>query len=254
MDNLIFYYSGTGNSLYDAISIGKELGNTKLVSMKHIENRRKFDISCKTLGFIFPVHFGNIPELAKAFMEDLNIIKAEYIYGVILCSRFEMKSILALRGLIKDKGNFVNYVKLHVNVNSNICCMLQNRDSILENVDAEHELDKIVRDIYQRKDNRTRQELFMEKVYSVLPNKRIGRKIEGDKGFILNEFCNHCGICVEVCGVHNIQMKEGRITFLHHCDQCFACIQYCPKEAIDIRMLTENRKRYHHPLDRKSVV
>ncbi|MDR3121471.1 MAG: flavodoxin, partial [Clostridiales bacterium] len=31
------------------------------------------------------------------------------------------------------------------------------------------------------------------------------------------------------------------------CEQCMACIQFCPKRAINYRDKTQKRKRYHHP-------
>jgi MinD superfamily P-loop ATPase len=50
-----------------------------------------------------------------------------------------------------------------------------------------------------------------------------------------------------VCQVENIEMKDGKPTWLHHCEQCLACLQWCPQEAIQVGRKTEGRKRYHHP-------
>ncbi|MEN6358816.1 MAG: hypothetical protein ABFD59_01960 [Smithella sp.] len=33
----------------------------------------------------------------------------------------------------------------------------------------------------------------------------------------------------------------------HRCEQCFACIQWCPEEAIQYGKGTRNKKRCHHP-------
>jgi len=33
----------------------------------------------------------------------------------------------------------------------------------------------------------------------------------------------------------------------HHCEKCFACLQWCPQEAIQFGSKTSGRKRYHHP-------
>ncbi|MCB2357259.1 hypothetical protein [Clostridium estertheticum] len=31
------------------------------------------------------------------------------------------------------------------------------------------------------------------------------------------------------------------------CEQCFACLQWCPQKAIQYGKKTAMRKRYHHP-------
>jgi len=39
-------------------------------------------------------------------------------------------------------------------------------------------------------------------------------------------------------------MFDGRPVWQHHCEQCFACLQWCPKEAIQNSVfLTENPKK-----------
>jgi ferredoxin len=68
-----------------------------------------------------------------------------------------------------------------------------------------------------------------------------------DKGFNVSEACNGCATCGKVCPVGNIKMQDGKPTFLHHCEQCMACVQWCPKQAINFKDKTQNRGRYHHP-------
>ena len=33
----------------------------------------------------------------------------------------------------------------------------------------------------------------------------------------------------------------------HRCEQCFACLQWCPSKAIEFGPGMEGKKRYHHP-------
>ena len=68
-----------------------------------------------------------------------------------------------------------------------------------------------------------------------------------DGGFWLNEKCNSSGVCAGVCPVNNIEMQEGKPRWLHHCQQCLACLHWCPQEAIELGKKTPGRKRYHHP-------
>jgi flavoprotein len=68
-----------------------------------------------------------------------------------------------------------------------------------------------------------------------------------DKNFWIDNKCNHCGICLKVCPVSNIEMKNEKPAWLHQCEQCFACLQWCPQEAIQHGKKTPKYPRYHHP-------
>jgi Fe-S-cluster-containing hydrogenase component 2 len=47
--------------------------------------------------------------------------------------------------------------------------------------------------------------------------------------------------------VGNIGIVDDWPIWQHRCEQCFACLQWCPQEAIQFGSNTANRKRYHHP-------
>lgn len=247
MDNIIFYYSGTGNSLYDAISIGKSLKNVKLISMRHVENNKMKLSSCKTIGFVFPVHHWGMPETVRNYIKKLKLGKASYVYAVVTYNRWEINCIAELAKLLQEKGCQLHYASLHKNVNSNITSIFPNTYNISQNVKAENELEQIIGDIIQQKQNKIpaqkiAKELQRRLIYGCMSRLRIP-----DHSFVINSRCDSCGICQEICGLRNISLKEAKLVFLHKCDQCLGCIQYCPQQAIDYRRITEDRKRYHHP-------
>jgi MinD superfamily P-loop ATPase len=68
-----------------------------------------------------------------------------------------------------------------------------------------------------------------------------------DKKFWVDDKCNRCGICSMVCPVSNIEMIDERPSWLHRCEQCLACLQWCPQEAIQYGEKTVKYPRYHHP-------
>ncbi len=68
-----------------------------------------------------------------------------------------------------------------------------------------------------------------------------------DNGFKSNDKCNNCGICSKICPVNNIKIVDSKPVWQHNCEQCFACLQWCPNEAIQFREGTLHGKRYHHP-------
>ena len=66
-------------------------------------------------------------------------------------------------------------------------------------------------------------------------------------GFHADESCMGCGQCARICPVGNIAMQDGKPVFGAKCEQCMACIQWCPQAAIQYKEETQARKRYQHP-------
>ncbi|NMB58820.1 MAG: 4Fe-4S binding protein, partial [Chloroflexi bacterium] len=72
-------------------------------------------------------------------------------------------------------------------------------------------------------------------------------RLRMDKAFTVDDSCTGCGTCEKICPVDDIQLVNGRPIWQHHCEQCFACLQWCPSQAIQFRNNTAGQKRYHHP-------
>jgi len=70
---------------------------------------------------------------------------------------------------------------------------------------------------------------------------------ESDKSFYAEENCSKCGICEKICPVNNIILIEGIPQWQHKCQQCLACINFCPEKAIQFGIGTLKTQRYHHP-------
>jgi ferredoxin len=68
-----------------------------------------------------------------------------------------------------------------------------------------------------------------------------------DRSFRVDPTCTSCGICDRVCPAGNIELREGRPVWLHRCEQCLACLHWCPEGAIQYGRNTSGRERYHHP-------
>lgn len=247
MEHLLFYYSGTGNSLYDAILMGKKLGDARLISMRHAENKGKCYGECETLGFVFPVHHGGMPKAVMQFIEEIEITKASYVYSIVTCGAWDMCCISELEKILQAKGIPLDYSVVHENVNSNITSIFPNIYNIEQNVRADGELEKhIARIVKRKKGIISKGKLFAKLHNTVLP--KVTRLAENRRvQFQAGEDCDQCGICAKVCGSGNIQMVNGKPEFQNNCEKCLSCIQYCPRAAINIVKLTEQRQRYHHP-------
>lgn len=70
---------------------------------------------------------------------------------------------------------------------------------------------------------------------------------DADDKFFINDRCNGCGVCEDVCPADNIQMIENGPNWKHDCEQCLACLHWCPQQAIEFGEETVGRERYQNP-------
>ena len=84
-------------------------------------------------------------------------------------------------------------------------------------------------------------------VFTPLNRLLVGLIPRMDRKFWVDEKCNSCMLCERICPADNVYIQNGRPSWLHQCEQCFACLQWCPEEAIQFGKNTSKYERYHHP-------
>jgi flavodoxin len=80
--NVIYYFTGTGNSLFAARRIAKIIGETQLVHMTKQEDYILPD-DLISIGLVFPVYIFGLPLIVERCIEKLKIYKNVYIYAVV---------------------------------------------------------------------------------------------------------------------------------------------------------------------------
>jgi len=63
--------------------------------------------------------------------------------------------------------------------------------------------------------------------------------------YTVNEKCNRCSVCAQVCPAKNIAVNE-KIIFSEHCEGCLACLHLCPQNAIHLKNEKSNT-RWRNP-------
>ncbi|HNX93110.1 MAG TPA: EFR1 family ferrodoxin, partial [Syntrophomonas sp.] len=77
----IFYYTGTGNSLWIARLLARDLGNTELISMVNPVIHWD-EIDSSVIGLVFPVHVWGVPHRVLDFLDQLSSRPVDYIFAV----------------------------------------------------------------------------------------------------------------------------------------------------------------------------
>jgi flavodoxin len=66
----LFYYTGTGNSLWTAKMLAKEMGDADIIPISSI-SENPIVTGAEAIGMIFPVHIWGLPRRVIAFVDAL---------------------------------------------------------------------------------------------------------------------------------------------------------------------------------------
>ncbi|MFA7677668.1 MAG: EFR1 family ferrodoxin [Candidatus Omnitrophota bacterium] len=249
MENIIFYFSGTGNSLQVARDLARELGRASIISIAKIGGK-EFEASPKRLGLVFPVYMFGMPLIVKDFIKRLDVSKETYIFAVATFAGMAGNTLglvgeeLKAKGLRLASGFLVkmpgNYTPLYGAIS------LRRQEKLFK--EESLKVKEIARVVSSGKTKESERSFFILNKVSSIIYSRMSPKIYGfDKGFWADNKCNSCGACQRVCPVKNIKIVDKKPVWLHKCEQCFACLQWCPQESIQYQNKTAFRKRYRNP-------
>ena len=235
---MIFYFSGTGNSLYVAKKLAESLGEQDVYSIANEPTAEQIGGKNEKIGFVFPSYYGNLPRIVRKFISRLNIHHDTYIFGIVtMGGGFGEGSITALERFLTEKGITLHYgrgILMPANYIVKYNPMFISRVA---------KTNKYIKQIF---DDIKAQKNIIKKNFLVADN--LYKNIELlDENFFAENNCTECGQCVKICPVENIKLVEKKPEWQHNCEHCMTCIHWCPQQAIQYGTKTKKRKRYHNP-------
>jgi ferredoxin len=252
---MIFYFSGTGNSLYVAKNIA-QYNDEKLISVAEVMNSEEGSceynlVDNEIIGFIYPIYAWAPPEMVIKFIErlKLNNYKNNYIFTIATCGENIGNTIKTLDNCLKKKNWCLN---------SGFSISMPNNYIILGNVDtkevenkkllaAEDTLKNINSILKERREGIYQVEKgAMPGVLTSVINPLFNKMAINTKKFYANDNCNGCGLCESVCNCKTIKVQD-KPKWGKECTQCLACIHLCPTKAIQYGKGTESKGRYMNP-------
>jgi flavodoxin len=243
----LFYFSATGNSLTVAKDIADGLQEAQIYSIPQVINGG-IDLDADNIGIIFPEYYSGIPRIISDFIRKLDPAKIKYLFAVCTYGGFPLNTLNEIREQLQAAGIPLNAgyaVQMPGNYIVKYGAFKKERqEKLLRN--EKEAIRKIIRDIENQKDNKIKKG-FTDKIWKSIYKSTFPRFRTYDKNFTADEKCNGCEICEKVCPVQNIKMADHRPQWQGNCEHCLACIQWCPREAIQYSTRSVGRKRYHHP-------
>ena len=237
----IYWFSGTGNSLYAAKELAKELGGAQLEQITGKPPSGIVGGKGEKIGFVFPSYALNLPRAVHAFVEKLEIKPDTYIFTIVTMGGPGHGSIAALSKALRAKGYRLNYGR-GLRMPSNYV-MLYNpaepskADKMKTKVDAR--IRTFASDVKAETQSVKSFPFTMQTLYKNISSL--------DAKFTSGEKCTGCAMCQKLCPVKNIKMENDNPKWLHHCEHCVACISWCPTRAIEYGNKTQSRRRYQNP-------
>lgn len=250
MKTVLYYFSGTGNSLSVAREIAAGLGNAQVIAIRK-PFKQQYDFSADRVGIVFPVYMWGLPLIVKEFAELLGGATTPYLFAVATYGGFPAGTLPMLAKVVRGQGLTLS-AGFGVRMPGNYTPMYGAQSEAAQQKNftaAAGKIKEIVNTVRAgtaapvEKNNWLVNAFFTSVMYWG-GSKKIRT---ADTQFILEDSCTKCGLCARVCPAENISLVDGKPTWLHHCEHCLACLQWCPVEAIQYGGATKGRKRYHHP-------
>ncbi len=236
----IFWFSGTGNSLYAAKRLSSEL-DMPLCRITDEPPRSPVGGKGEKVGFVFPSYYGNLPRAVLAFVNSLEIHPDTYVFAVVTMGAMGLGSVGALQSALSTKGVRLSYGR-GIRMPANYVIAYNPADTEKSGKAMDRTNGRILR---------MAAEIAAEKQvirkFPMVSNNLYSNVEALDAGITAGDGCTGCGLCQRVCPVGNISMEDGRPQWLHRCEHCVACISWCPAKAIEYADKTQRRRRYRNP-------
>lgn len=254
----IYFFSGTGNSLVIAKDLAARLEGDLLPIIPYL-NKTVINTDAKIIGVVFPIYDFKAPELVENFVRHLADIKSKYIFAVASYGFLPLKATRKLAKIVESCGGKLSggfIVQMPHNGIGHEPSVVEEQKELFNNWSVK--LEMIKQYVVDQNEGKLETKnffrhfilsgLFLRTIRELLPVLRqVIFKGWNSLTFFADEKCNGCGTCNLVCPLNNITLTDGKPLWHDNCAACFACLQWCPKEAIQAGKLTVNKKRYHHP-------
>lgn len=250
MKSEVYYFTGTGNSLVVARDIAKEIDG-ELISIPYVINKENIAADAEVIGIVFPVYIWGVPLIVKRFVKKIGNLNGKYIFAIATYGGMPAATIKFLEKVIEScGGKLAAGFKVHMpgNYTPMYGAIAEKKQQKMFN-NWRKKVKFIAEYIKSGKQGRKENNnILVNFIFSnIVYNSAVNYIHVMDKEFYADEKCSECGICHKVCPVDNIDMTDGKPSWKGKCEQCFACLQWCPEKAVQFGKSTSKRKRYHHP-------
>ncbi len=234
--------------MWTARLLAEECGNTELIPMAHVQ--QPLELESEAVGLVFPVHMWGVPHRVIEFLKMLPADNGKYYFalavnaGQVAATLLQLGKLMAKKGLTLSSGFDITLPSNYIPWGGP-----GPKDKQRERFSHVQEKIKSIAPLVANREERSLEKgpLWQNILFTGFYKMAFNQVPTMDKGFWVDDRCDGCGICQKVCPAGNIEIQQGKPSWNHNCEQCLACIQWCPKTAIQYGKKTPAYERYHHP-------
>ena len=244
---VIFYFSGTGNSLNVANKLGKELGARVEGISAYL--RSPYAVKDELIGFVTPVYCFALPPLVKDFLQKAEFKAPQYLFGVATMGAMTGQTLNQAEHILSQRD-----IKLHAGFKLALpdSSIVFPSPAKLKEEMLKTEASKVLEittAVKKREENNQRSSfLFVGNMVEAVGWWVMKNIYKTDHKYAAEDRCIGCGLCAKICPMNCIEMKEEYPVFGETCANCFACAQWCPQNAVYLgKLIPDQKTKYVHP-------
>lgn len=235
MNDKVFFFSATGNSLYVAGRF-----SDSPISIPQEMRKSKRDYEADSIGIVCPVYYGEIPGYVQKFLKT-SAFSASYFYFILTYGSSPM---------IAPKFAAEYAYKCGITTNYSTCILMVDNYLPYFDMDSEKGMDKHVEsqiekalgEVRARKTGIPVPTLDERKWYERVRKFNVENPaFNSGSQITITERCVGCGVCTRVCPQGNCYLDSGKAHRKKEtCEFCLGCIQNCPVNAIALSIEDRN--------------
>lgn len=254
---MIFFFSGTGNSLWVAKTLSERLAEP-LISIADEQKSGKMEFrytlrTAERVLFVYPVHSWGPAVSVLRFIARLSLTgyTGQPFYSVCTCgddcgyTSDMIRKALEKRGFSLTAGYSVTMPNNYILMPGFDVDTKEVEQRKLQEAPAR--MARIVEAIEKRNVLSLYHTGNLPFLKSRVVNPLFAHFALGRNAFRVTDRCISCGLCESICPTGTILLKEGKPVWADTCVQCVACIHRCPVRAIEYGNGTVKKGRYQHP-------
>lgn len=232
---MIFYFTGTGNSLYIAKRIVE-----KPISIPQIMRQDCLEFTADSIGIVAPVYGHEVPPMVKEFLKK-SIFHTDYFYMILTYGNRHGGAAELAKILCDECGISVNYINVIMMIDNWLPSFDMNEQKKIDKR-IDEKIDIVLADLNAKKNmisevtdaDRTAHQQFLNAM-SNMPADAWQHLLR------FTNDCVGCGICERVCPSRSVHVVDGKAVHIPgNCQTCLACAHSCPQKAIQLTIPEKN--------------
>ena len=243
---MVFYFTGTGNSLYIAKKIAKQWEESP-VSIPQAIHQKPMEFTADQIGIVAPVYGHELPPMVKDFLQKARFC-TDYFFFVLTYGNRHGGAAELVKTQCEQWGITAAYINVVLMVDNWLPSFDMDEQKMLDK-QVESQISVILADLKAKKQmispvsetDRIAHRKFLDRM-NQLPGDAWQHLVR------IGDGCTGCGICQRVCPSASIRLVEGRAVHLPgNCQTCLACVHACPQKAIGLSVPEKNpQARYRN--------